>query len=103
MAVVVNGVSASASEILTAALADNGRAEIVGERTYGKSTGQRLWEIDDEEGNLIGVLSLTGFRLLGPRGASFSDGLPPDAEMNLPICLHPDETARRAAGALPPE
>lgn len=101
MAVAVNGVSASASEILTAALAGNGRAEIVGGRTYGKSTGQRLWEIDDEDGNLIGVLSLTGFRLLGPRGSSFSDGIPPDAEMNLPMCLHPDETARRAAAALP--
>lgn len=103
MAVAVNGVSASASEILAAALAGNGRAEVVGERTYGKNSGQRLWEIDGEDGNLIGVLSLTGFRLLGPRGSSFSDGIPPDAEMNLPMCLHPDETARRAAGALPAE
>ena len=103
MAVAVNRRSASASEVLTAALAGNGRAEVVGERTFGKSTGQRLWEIDDEDGDLIGVLSLTGFRLLGPFGSSFADGIPPDAEMNLPMCLHPDETARRAAGALPAE
>lgn len=103
MAVAVNRRSASASEVLTAALAGNGRAEVVGERTYGKSTGQRLWEIDDEDGGLIGVLSLTGFRLLGPFGSSFADGIPPDAAMNLPMCLHPDETARRAAGALPAE
>ena len=100
MAVIVDGDSASASEIVTAALGGNGRAEVVGERTYGKNTGQRLWEMKDGNGNLVAVLSLTGFRLLGPNGSSFSNGIPPDAPMDLPMCLHPDEIARRAATAL---
>lgn len=100
MAVMVDRNSASASEILTAALRDNGRAEVVGERTYGKNSGQRLWEMKDGGGNLVAVLSLTGFRLLGPSGSSFSDGIPPDTPMNLPLCLHPNEVARRAATAL---
>ena len=100
MAVAVNGGSASASEILTAALKGNGRAAVVGERTYGKAVGQRTWELKNGKGTSIGALSLTNFRLLGPHGSSFADGIPPDTPMNLPSCLHPDEAARRAASVL---
>lgn len=38
----VNGLSASASEFLAAALQDYNRAVIVGSKTYGKATGQRI-------------------------------------------------------------
>src|SRR5699024_5658243 len=40
--VITNEASASASEILAAALKDNDKAEIVGERTYGKGVIQEL-------------------------------------------------------------
>jgi len=39
----VNGLSASASEFLAAALQDHNRAVIVGSKTYGKATGQRIF------------------------------------------------------------
>ncbi len=44
----VNGLSASASEFLAAALQDYHRAVIVGSRTYGKATGQGIFPLDPE-------------------------------------------------------
>jgi carboxyl-terminal processing protease len=46
--IMVNGMSASASEILSAALQDYNRALIVGSTTYGKSTGQVILPVTDE-------------------------------------------------------
>ncbi len=42
--ILINGDTASASEILTAALKDNGAAKVVGEKSYGKGTVQQLIE-----------------------------------------------------------
>lgn len=43
--VLVNGQSASASEILAGTLSGNGKAFVIGERTYGKGSVQNLYEI----------------------------------------------------------
>src|SRR5207248_5073839 len=42
----VNGNTASASEMLTGALLDNGRADVVGTKTFGKGIAQLTWFLD---------------------------------------------------------
>jgi carboxyl-terminal processing protease len=59
----VNRGSASASEIVAAGLAENGRAVVVGQRTYGKAAVQSLRELSNGA-----ALKLTTATYLTPRG-----------------------------------
>lgn len=52
MAILVNGFSASASEVLSACLQDNKRAIVVGERTWGKGSVQNVIRMEDGESAL---------------------------------------------------
>ena len=61
--VLVDGRTASSAEILTAALADNGRAVVVGSSTLGKGLVQTIGRLPDG-----GELFVTWSRVLAPRG-----------------------------------
>ncbi|MBL7045898.1 MAG: S41 family peptidase [Parcubacteria group bacterium] len=79
LAILVNGGSASASEILAGALSEHGKAILVGERTFGKGSVQELIKITDDTS-----LKVTVARWLTPDGKSISDGgLTPDIVVEL--------------------
>ncbi len=64
IALLVNGASASAAEIVAAALQDAGIAVVVGERTYGKGTVQSVYEIPGK----MGILHMTTASFWRPSG-----------------------------------
>lgn len=77
--VLINEHSASAAEILAAALKDNFRAKIVGNQSYGKGSVQSLIPLSD--GNT--ALKLTTARYFTPAGESIEGvGVTPDVAIN---------------------
>ena len=78
--VLTNQYSASASEILAGALKDNGRAKIVGTKTYGKGVIQTLRTLTDGSG-----LKTTTEEYYTPNRNKINKiGIKPDYEVNLP-------------------
>ena len=92
--VLVNGGSASASEIVAGALQDHHRARILGERTYGKGSVQTVMPLGEGA-----ALKLTTSRYLTPSGRSINGvGIDPD------VVVHntdPKRQYRGAAGGVP--
>jgi carboxyl-terminal processing protease len=77
LAILVNGGTASASEILSGALHDNGRATLVGERTFGKGLIQSLFNLGDGAG-----LAVTVARYETPNHTDINTlGIQPDVEI----------------------
>ena len=98
IAVLINGNSASASEIVAAALQDNDRAVVIGSNSYGKGTVQELRRLPND-----GELTLTWARFHAPSGYTLHHvGVLPS------ICTNKgDEDATQlmadlGAGKLPP-
>jgi carboxyl-terminal processing protease len=80
LVVLVDGGSASASEILSGALQDNKRAKIIGLRTFGKGLVQSVRELGDDESGL----AVTIAKYLTPNGRDIhKHGIDPDVEIKL--------------------
>jgi carboxyl-terminal processing protease len=78
MVVLVNENSASASEILAAALRDNKRAVLVGKKTYGKGLVQTVYPLRNG-----GALKLTTQKYYTPAGIDINEvGITPDYEVD---------------------
>lgn len=84
MVILVNGGTASASELVAGALRDRGRAILIGQTTYGKGTIQQIFTLSD--GSSIHVTSAEW--LTPERNVIDGVGLEPD------IAMIPDENGR---------
>jgi carboxyl-terminal processing protease len=88
--VLINGGSASASEIVAGALQDHKRATLVGTRSFGKGSVQTIIPL----GSGNGALTLTTARYFTPSGKSIqAKGIVPDIEVLQNV---PDELKARA-------
>jgi carboxyl-terminal processing protease len=96
IAVLVNGGSASAAEIVAGALKDNGRAKLLGQKTFGKGSVQTVLPLEDGQ-----ALKLTTSLYFTPSGASIHEkGIRPDVELPEPP---PTAIGRAPEGEADPE
>jgi carboxyl-terminal processing protease len=90
LVVLINGGSASASEIVAGALKDHDRATIVGTRSFGKGSVQTIIPLGSD-----GALRLTTARYYTPSGRSIqAKGIEPDAVVDEEL---PDELKQKVA------
>ena len=90
LVVLINGGSASASEIVAGALHDHKRATLIGTRSFGKGSVQTIIPL----GQNNGALALTTARYYTPSGRSIqAKGVTPDIEVLQEV---PDELKTRA-------
>jgi carboxyl-terminal processing protease len=92
--VLVNASTASAAEVVAAALQDRNRAVLVGSRTYGKGSVQEPSRLSDGS-----ALELTVGRYLTPAGHSL-DGVGIDPDVLVPAQADPRIAERRAIEVL---
>jgi carboxyl-terminal processing protease len=94
MVVLINGGSASASEIVAGALQDHKRATIVGTRSFGKGSVQTIIPLGSN-----GAIRLTTARYYTPSGRSIqAKGIVPDVEVNQDL---PDDLKQASSASQP--
>jgi carboxyl-terminal processing protease len=98
MAVLINGDTASASEIVTAALEQAGIAKVVGTTSFGKGTFQEVIPLNNGA-----ALDLTVGQYLTRNGTSINDvGIPPQVKAKDNPDTKPDEGLQKALQVLAP-
>lgn len=81
MVVLINGNSASASEVVSGALKDYGRAKLVGETSFGKGIVQTVVPLSDGS-----AIKLTTSQYFTPSGVCIQGiGIEPDIKVELPV------------------
>jgi carboxyl-terminal processing protease len=94
LVVLVNQGSASASEIVAGALQDHNRAVIVGERTFGKGSVQKIEPLGDGT-----AIKMTIARYYTPNGRSIqAEGIKPDIEVAFEAARESDAKLPRFSG-----
>ncbi len=84
LVVLVDRLSASASEILAAAIQDYGRGVVVGQRTFGKGTVQNIYPIERRGQSMSGQLTLTMGKYYRVTGESTQHrGVDPDIALSV--------------------
>ncbi len=79
LAVLVDGGSASASEIFAGCIQARGRGIIIGEKTYGKGVSQVVYSLGDDPSE-DGVVKITGLKNYRPDGIWLNEAVTPDIE-----------------------
>jgi carboxyl-terminal processing protease len=97
LVVLIDGGTASAAEILTAALADDGGAEVVGATSFGKGVFQEEQSLSNG-----GALKLTVGEYFTPKGVNLAEshGIHPDVKVQDDPKTPADEAEQRAFGVL---
>jgi carboxyl-terminal processing protease len=100
--VIINRTTAGASEIVAAAIMENQRGEVIGERTlFGMGSEQELFPLDDGS-----ALLLTVARYASPLGKIFmTDGVTPNVEIkraDLAEVTPSDDGKQQQAEGAPP-
>lgn len=92
MAVLINGDSASASEIFAGAIQDFDAGEIVGTQSFGKGIVQSIYPLDDGS-----AIKLTMAKYYTPNGVNIhGKGITPDVEVELPADAKTDTQLEKA-------
>jgi C-terminal peptidase prc len=93
MVVLIDGRTASAAELVAAALQENGRATVMGQRSFGKGSVQSILSLGEDKG----ALRLTTALYHGPSGRTVQrTGVGPDVEL-VPEAVAAVTRARREA------